>query len=77
MAAKKELFAQQQPAGVPCAADPACRYFGRLWVRSLLPNERICVDHYYIAINNDGSLAREPVIPPKMGWVPAKPIAGE
>jgi hypothetical protein len=77
MAAKKELFAQQEPTGVPCAADRLCRYYGRLWTRNLLPTERICVDHYYIAVNQDGSLAGEPVIPPKpLHTVTAKPVAG-
>lgn len=30
----------------PCAADPACRYPGLMWVRSLRPDQRICVIHY-------------------------------
>jgi hypothetical protein len=78
MAAKKELFAQQEPQGVPCAADRLCRYYGRLWTRNLQPNERICVDHYYIAINQDGSLAGEPVIPPApMRLVQRKNVTGE
>jgi hypothetical protein len=79
MAAKKELFVAQEPDRVPCAADTACRFNGRLWIRHLQPNERICVDHYYIAINNDGSLAGEPVIPPRpvfKSGVTAKPVSG-
>lgn len=78
MAAKKELFAQQQPAGVPCAADPACRYYGRLWNRNLLPHQRICVDHHYIAINQDTTLAGQPTIPPApLRIVKPKNVAGD
>lgn len=64
--------------GIPCAADPGCKYFGRLWTRNLEHHQRICVDHYYIAIQLDGSLAGEPVIPPVplMRGVVAKPVAG-
>ena len=69
--------AQSESAGgTPCAADPTCRYFGRLWTRNYLPHQRICVDHYYIAINRDGSLARDSVIPPKMAGLHAKPVSG-
>jgi hypothetical protein len=60
----------------PCAGNPSCKYAGRMWIRSLQPNERICVDHYYIAVQNDGSLAGDPVIPPRMGGLRAKPVAG-
>jgi hypothetical protein len=78
MAAKKELFTQTEPAGTPCAADPNCRYYGRLWNRNLLPHQRICVDHHYIAINQDTTLANCPTVPPPpMRLVKARPVAGE
>ena len=47
-----------------------------MWIRSLLSHERICVDHYYIAVQKDGSLAGQPVVPPKMGGLQAKPVSG-
>ena len=78
MAAKKELFASTEPARVPCAADAACRFAGRMWIRGLLPTERICVDHYYIAVQRDGSLAGQPVIPPApIRTVAPKNVTGE
>lgn len=64
--------------GTPCAADPACRYFGRLWNRNLLPHQRICVDHHYIAINQDTTLAHCPTIPPApLRIVNPKNVTGE
>jgi hypothetical protein len=63
--------------GTPCAADPSCRYYGRLWNRNLLPHQRICVDHHYIAINQDTTLANCPTIPPApIRTLIAKPVAG-
>ena len=52
--------------GVRCAADSGCKYLGRLWIRTLKPNERVCVPHYYQALEQDRSLARDPVVPPKV-----------
>jgi hypothetical protein len=64
-------------AGTPCAADPNCKYFGRLWVRTLPHDKRLCVDHYYIAIEQDRSLLLDGVVPPsKMVGVTPKPVAG-
>lgn len=31
---------------VQCAANPKCRYPGRLWLVGMEPNERVCVEHY-------------------------------
>jgi hypothetical protein len=68
----------EKPA-VPCAADPGCRYAGRLWVRSIGHNERLCVDHYYAALAKDPSLCGTPVIPPQkmMAGVTPKPVSGQ
>jgi hypothetical protein len=78
MAAKKELFQQQEERGTPCAADPSCRYYGRIWNRNLLPHQRICVDHHYIAINQDTTLANCPTIPPApIRLVQPKNVTGE
>jgi hypothetical protein len=67
----------ERPA-VPCAADPSCRYGGRLWIRSIGHNERLCVDHYYKAVDKDPSLLGAAVIPPQkmMPGVKPKPVAG-
>ena len=76
MAAKKqEIFEKPR---TPCAADPTCRYTGMLWVRTLQHDQRICVDHYYIAIKQDRSLIG-PTVPPKtrMVGIPAKAVSGE
>jgi hypothetical protein len=63
--------------GTPCAADPNCKYFGRLWVRTLEHHQRLCVDHYYIAVEKDRSLLVGGVVPPqKMPNVAPKPVAG-
>lgn len=35
---------------VPCAADAACRKPGRMWVDGMGENERICIEHYYAAL---------------------------
>lgn len=43
---------------VPCAADAACKYTGRMWVRGLEPSARLCVQHYSQAIDEDRSLAK-------------------
>ena len=45
--AKPEL-----PRGhVQCAADPNCRYSGRMWIEGLEQKQRLCVNHYYIALD--------------------------
>jgi hypothetical protein len=63
---------------VPCAADPACRYEGRIWHRKLTPRERVCVDHYSIAIDRDTTLAGCPTIPPApIRTVQPKNVTGE
>jgi hypothetical protein len=38
------------PGHVPCAGDPNCRYVGRLLVEGMDQNKRLCVDHYYQAL---------------------------
>ena len=75
MAAKKQEFVVESPK-TSCAWNPACRYPGRLWVRWLQPTERICVNHYTDALQRDGSIYRDDVVPPKMS-VQAKPVAGD
>ena len=63
----------------PCVADPSCRFPGLMWIRTLNPDQRICVEHYYEAIFKSSDLAREEINPPslRMRGVPAKAVAGE
>lgn len=75
MAAKKQLFTTEEKPRTQCAADLACRFAGMLWVRTLPPDQRICVDHYCIAIQRDRSLIGD-TVPPKMSGVVAKPVSG-
>jgi hypothetical protein len=63
-------------ANVPCAAHPGCRFAGMLWVPSLQPNERLCVNHYYAVLESHPEFKRSPTVPPKMGGVSPKPVAG-
>lgn len=67
MARRDEKKLPMLPAStqVQCAADINCKYAGRLWIRTLNPNERVCVPHYYAALEQDRSLARDPVVPSK------------
>ena len=76
MAAKKQELFHDEPR-VPCAANQSCRFHGRLWVRHLLPTERLCVDHYYQALEKDPSLKGVDPVPPKMAGVVAKPVSGD
>lgn len=77
MAAKKQELFPEKPR-VPCAADPTCRFPGRLWHSQLQHHERICVDHYYIAIERNHSLADDPTVPPKQKMLGIRPkqVAG-
>ena len=62
---------------IPCAADKSCRYSGRMWLRTLAPTERVCVNHYYLAIDQDRSMAHDNPVPPKGGvFKTAKPVSG-
>ena len=63
---------------IPCAADPTCRFPGRLWHSQLQHHERICVDHYYIAIERNHSLGDDPTVPPKQKMLGVRPreVAG-
>ena len=75
MAAKKqELF---ESPSIPCAYQP-CRFPGRLWVRTLPHDERLCINHYYDALARDHSLSEEDTVPPKtkMPGVEPKAVAG-
>lgn len=66
--ARKEAEKPMLPvrAGVPCAADANCPNAGRMWLRTLPHDERICVPHYYRAVEADRSLAMDPVVPPRV-----------
>ena len=65
------------PAYTPCASS-GCRYPGRLWLRTLAPNERVCVNHYYSALDRNPDLCRDDVVPPKpMMTAAAKNVAGD
>lgn len=50
---------------VPCAGRSDCRFPGRLWLRTLGHNERVCINHYYSAIEQDHSLAHDKTVPPR------------
>ena len=68
------------PGHVPCTGNPGCRYPGRIWTRHLQSNERICVTHYYRALEQDSSIAFDDVVPPttqKMPGVQAKPVTSD
>ena len=75
-AAASQTSAASEGKYTPCAWNPACRYPGRLWVRWLQPNERICVIHYTDALQRDGSIYRDDVVPPKQTLV-QKNVAGD
>lgn len=61
------------PRFTPCAGDPGCRFPGRMFVTGLDPRERLCVNHYYIALESG---ARDAEPPRKMLGVVAKAVAG-
>ena len=79
MAAKKPEALFERPR-TTCAGDSACRFPGRLWVRTLPHTERLCLDHYYDAVARDHSLADGDTVPPKvvprMRGVEAKQVSG-
>ena len=76
MAAKKPEPLFESPK-LTCAAHPMCRFPGRLWISSLQAGQRVCVVHYYQAIDKDTSIYRDDVVPPKgAGVIVAKPVAG-
>lgn len=43
----------------PCAADPACKLRGLLWVRSIPEDQRLCVVHYGIEIERNHDYAKD------------------
>lgn len=64
--------------GIPCAGNAECRFPGRLWVSTLPRNERLCVFHYYRALERDHSLADDGTVPPRERLVDMKSrAAGE
>lgn len=67
-----------EPAFTPCASS-GCRFPGRLWLKSLRVSERVCINHYYRALDENPDLKDSPEIPPhpKMAGVTAKPVAGD
>ena len=75
MAAKKPEVLFETPK-VTCAGNPVCRFPGRLWHRGLPTDQRVCVIHYYQAVDADPDIYRDDVVPPKMS-VQAKPVAGD
>jgi hypothetical protein len=82
MAAKKSPEALFDSPKTTCAGDPACRFPGRLWVKNLPHDQRLCINHYYDAVARDHSVAAEDTVPPKtpiprMRGVQAKAVAGE
>lgn len=50
---------------IQCAAQDECQLAGRMWLRTLPHDKRVCVNHYYAALEQDRSLARDPTVPPK------------
>ena len=67
---------ESRPNFTPCAGNAGCRYPGRLWVRTLSSNERLCINHYYLALEKDHTLWDCDTVPPRMAGVSAKPVAG-
>lgn len=80
MAGKKpEGFVTERPFA-PCAGNPACRFPGRVWVSYLQHNERLCIHHYYLALDERPEIRGDDTTPPKEGRMPgvrAKAVAGE
>jgi len=72
---EKAMLPLAEKQAVPCAANEACRYPGRLWIRTLAPDKRLCIDHYYRALEADHSLAFDETVPPRHRML-AKPVAG-
>lgn len=74
MAAKKpDGFVSELPDGhVQCASDAACRKPGRMYVEGLNPRARICVHHFYVALDRGARW----IDAPKKEIVVAKPVAG-
>jgi hypothetical protein len=51
--------------GIPCAGHQDCKFPGRVWVSTLARNERLCVFHYYRALEADHSLIEDGTVPPR------------
>jgi hypothetical protein len=51
---------QANPNHIPCSADSACRKPGRLFVEGMKPKDRICIVHYYQAIERGAKDAEPP-----------------
>lgn len=76
MAAKKpESFVIERPF-TPCAS-PDCSLPGRLWLKNLPVDQRVCVNHYYRALEDNYELKDSPDVPRRMPGVVAKPVSGE
>jgi len=45
-------------------------------VSTLQHNERLCVNHYYDALERNRDLRFDDTVPPRMAGVTAKPVAG-
>lgn len=71
---KPMMPVSEMPNGhLQCAADAACRKPGRMYVDGLNPQDRLCVYHFYIALDR-GARWIEP--PRRMLGVVAKPVSG-
>ena len=58
---------------VQCAADSACCKPGRMYVEGLNQKDRICVHHFYIALERGAQWIE---LPRRMLGVVPKPVAG-
>lgn len=64
MAAKKQEFVVERKM-VPCAGRSDCRFPGLLWFSRLGRNERLCINHYYTAMDQNPDLRHDPTAPPR------------
>lgn len=63
----------------PCAGRSDCRFPGLLWMSNLSHDQRLCINHYYTALEENPSLRDDPTVPPKhhrMAGVQPKQVAG-
>ena len=54
-----------QKLGTQCAGNPECKFPGRLWVSTIRRDERLCVNHYYRALEANHSLIEDSTVPPR------------
>ncbi len=71
--AAQTAMVEANPNHVPCTGDPSCRFPGRMFVAGMNPQDRLCIDHYYRAIEG-GAVDAEP--PRRMLGLVPKPVAG-